>query len=121
MTDLGTTKRKHFSPRQRLKIWEEHKGICCICGEKIDGTQEKWIIEHIRPLGLSGTNDPSNIGPAHSKCAQNKTSSDSSRIAKAKRQKQKHIGIKKPSQWRYGNLKRRVDGVVVDRKTGEPI
>jgi len=95
MSDLGTTKRKHFSPRQRLKIWEDHGGKCCICGERIDGTREPWIIEHCRPLGLAGSNEHSNLGPAHRDCADAKTSDDVRRISKAKRVKQKHIGIKK--------------------------
>lgn len=98
VTDLTTTKRKNFSPRQRLAIWEAHKGMCCICEEKIDGTRDKWIIEHIRPLGLGGSNDSTNLGPAHERCGKDKTNFDNSSIAKAKRVKQKHIGIKKASR-----------------------
>jgi len=56
---------------------------------------EKWIDEHIKPLGLGGSNDLTNRGPAHIKCASVKTTEqDIPRIAKAKRQKMASLGIK---------------------------
>jgi 5-methylcytosine-specific restriction endonuclease McrA len=107
--DVGTTPRKPLTPRQRLAMFEAHKGICCICETKIQaGTA--WIDEHVIPLALGGTNDPENRAPAHAACAAVKTKADLSNIAKAKRVKQRHIGIKKPrtlTKWR------RFDGSVV--------
>jgi 5-methylcytosine-specific restriction protein A len=97
VTDLPE-RRKPLTALQRLALFEEHKGICCICGEKIDGTREKWIDEHGRALGLLGSNDLSNRGPAHVRCAQRKTSKeDLPRIAKAKRQKAVAVGAKQPA------------------------
>lgn len=96
MTDIGTTKRRPLTPSQRLKLFEDHDGICVICGRAIR-SGEKWIDEHIRALGLGGSNDPENRGPAHETCAATKTrKEDMPRIAKAKRQKRKLLGIKKP-------------------------
>lgn len=99
MTDVGTTPRKPLSPSQRLAMFERHKGICCICDRKIQAG-EKWIDEHVIPLGLGGTNDPENRAPAHTDCAAEKTSRDIKAIAKAKRVKQRHLGIRKPSTFR---------------------
>jgi len=94
MTDVATTKRKPLSPRARLMMFELHRGICVICKQPIR-SGEKWIDEHITPLGLGGSNDMSNRGPAHVKCAEAKTGEDIPRIAKAKRSKMAALGIKK--------------------------
>lgn len=93
-TNVGTTPRKNLTRTQRLKLFEDHKGICCICKTQIMAGQ-KWIDEHIKPLGLGGSNDITNRGPAHIKCASAKTTEqDIPRIAKAKRQKMASLGIR---------------------------
>lgn len=121
-TDVGTTKRKRMTPRQRLAIWERDKGICCLCKHPIDGVREKWILEHVIPLELGGPDDEPNMGVAHKRCADEKTNGkrgDHARAAKAKRAKRAHIGIKetknplpgsKGSKW-----KKKMDGSVVRR------
>lgn len=96
--DVGTTKRKPMTPRMRLKVWEAHKGICALCGGKIDGVRERWIVEHLRALELGGEDTEANMAPAHEACAIAKTSGkngDHARAAKAKRVKTKHLGMKK--------------------------
>ena len=100
MTDVGTTKRKPFTPTQRLKLFEHHKGLCGLCGAQIKAG-DSWIVEHMRPLGLGGTNDLDNLFPVHAACADTKThgsDGDVARIAKAKRVKIRHLGIKKSTQ-----------------------
>lgn len=93
--DVGTTKRKPLTPTERLKMFEEHKGVCKICTRKIT-PGEKWIDEHGRSLGLGGSNDNSNRYPVHVACAAAKThDEDMPRINKAKRQKKAALGIKK--------------------------
>ena len=97
MTDLGTTKRKTLTPTQRLKLFEANKGLCGLCGMLIR-SGEQWIVEHIRPLSLSGTNEPDNLSPAHKACADAKTNGrdgDLAKAAKAKRQKMKSLGIER--------------------------
>lgn len=123
MTDVGTTTRKKMTPRLRLKIWERHKGVCCICGSAIDGTREPWIIEHIRALELGGPDEEDNMGPAHERCAIVKTSGprgDHAMAAKAKRAKARHLGIKKSKTplpgGKASKWKRRIDGTVVKRE-----
>ena len=90
---IGTTPRKPLTPRQRLALLEEYGHKCALCGLPI-GPEEGFIDEHLRALGLSGTNKWDNRGPAHIRCAEVKTKDDMARIAKAKRQKARHYGIK---------------------------
>ena len=95
--DVGTTPRKPLTPRQRLKLFEDHGGKCAICGLKIR-PGEKFIDEHIRALGLGGTNDLDNRAPVHVACANAKThgpDGDVAKIAKAKRAKMAALGIKR--------------------------
>lgn len=98
MTDIGTTPRKPMSPMQRLRIFETHHGICCLCDRKIQAG-EKWIIEHPLALGLGGADTDENKRPAHEDCRRIKDKIDVPAIAKAKRMKARHIGIKKPSRF----------------------
>lgn len=94
MTDVGTTPRKYLTALQKLKLFEDHKGKCALCGNEIR-IGEAWIVEHMRALALGGTNEKSNLAPAHIACAQNKTSKeDAPRIAKSKRQKASALGCK---------------------------
>lgn len=122
MEDVATTKRRSMSSSRRLRIWEAHGGICCLCRSKIDGVREKWTVEHLRALGLGGDDDDKNCGPAHEDCRRQKDKTDVSAISKAKRVKAKHLGIPKPkSSLTHPRFKRLMDGTVVDRRTGEVI
>ena len=121
-TDVGTTKRKRLTPRQRLSIWERDKGVCALCHQLVHGVKEKWIVEHMVALELGGADDESNMAVVHNRCADEKTNGkrgDHALAAKAKRAKRRHIGIKetrnplpgsKGSKW-----KRKMDGSVVRR------
>jgi 5-methylcytosine-specific restriction protein A len=120
--DVGTTKRKKLTPRIRLKVWEDHKGVCALCNGKIDGVRERWIVEHLRALELGGEDTEANMAPVHEVCAMIKTSGstgDHARAAKAKRAKAKHLGIKKSKNPLPGSKgskwKRKMDGSVVPR------
>jgi hypothetical protein len=124
--DVGSTKRKPLTPTQRLKLFESFGGRCVLCDRKIEAG-EPWIDEHLRALGLGGTNAMENRGPAHKACADAKThgsDGDIARIAKAKRMKMRHVGIRKPSKFptsRDSRFKQKINGDLVDRRTGEVI
>ena len=97
MTDVSTTPRKSLSKKAKLKIFEAHAGKCWICGQPIR-IVDKWIIEHLRPLSLGGTNDHDNLAPVHLACAEVKTNGkdgDLAKAAKAKRVKMAALGIKR--------------------------
>jgi len=112
------TKRKTISSKQRLKLFQDHSGVCHICGGKIN-VGESWEVEHIIPIAMGGDDEPSNWRPAHTKCHKGKTKEDVTAIAKAKRREALHNGIKisrtpmpfgKNSKW-----KRKMDGTIVLR------
>ena len=120
--DVGTTKRKRLSPRQRLAIWERDKGVCALCHHPINGVKEKWIVEHMIALELGGLDDEGNMAVVHKLCADEKTngkSGDHAMAAKAKRVKRAHICIKKTKSplpgGRGSKFKRKMDGTVVRR------
>jgi len=123
--DLGTTPRKVLTPRQRLALFEAFKGICPLCEQRIQ-VGEKWIDEHMRALGLAGSNDWDNRAPVHEHCAKLKTKDDMARINKAKRQKMHHLGIKPESRRKLPGskdspIKIKLDGTRVWRATGLPV
>jgi len=103
-----------------------HEGKCHICGHKIDGTRERWDIEHIIPRALIGksADTDDNMQPAHVLCHAVKTKADVHAINKAKRREARHMGFKKSKSplpfGRDSKWKKRMDGQVIDRKTGQP-
>ena len=112
-------KRSHLSTHQRAKMFIEHDGICVICKMKIDGTRERWIDEHIYPLGRGGTNEMDNRGPAHERCAIEKTKKDVKDIAKDRRVFAQNIGAKRAKKPMPGSRdsewKHKMDGTWVRR------
>lgn len=111
------TPRKPLTPKQKLKMFIEHGGMCCICGCKINGVHEAWD-EHVDPLWRGGTNDADNRRPAHEKCARVKTSKEAGEKAKGERIAEKHYGAKRASSfrkppgkfnWKSGRYERRSD------------
>jgi 5-methylcytosine-specific restriction enzyme A len=91
------TKRKPLTRLQRVKLFDDHKGTCCICHFKINAAfGDVWIVEHIKPLWLGGEDNERNMGPAHEKCARDKTSAEAPVKAKSDRVRANYLGIKKP-------------------------
>jgi hypothetical protein len=82
---------------------------------------QEWDVSHEQPLEAGGRDDASNWLVAHRKCHRAHTSSvDMPLIAKVKRVRHKHMGIKtsktpmpmgRKSQW-----KKKMDGTVVRRE-----
>jgi len=118
--DVGTTRRRKMTPSRALKIWEQHKGVCVLCKEPIDGVRDDWFIEHVRALENGGSDEDDNLGPAHLWHKATKDAEDHSLAARSKRIKRRHLGIKrrkgppipgsKDSPW-----KRKLDGTLVRR------
>jgi hypothetical protein len=111
--------RKRFSAKERLGIGERDKWECCLCHGRIDPVRDAWILEHKVALASGGDNEPENIGPAHQKCAINKTREDLARIAKGKRIAEKHYGARKTKRPMAGSrgsrFKKHMDGRVTER------
>lgn len=118
-------RRRRLSTRERADLFAKHGGICHICNLPILPGQ-KWETSHVIPLGLDGPDIIENMAPAHKRpCHEFQTRvTDIPAIARAKRTYAKHIGAYRPQRpMPFGlgdRLKRRVDGQVVVRATGEP-
>jgi hypothetical protein len=90
--EIKAAPRGSMSAKRRHHIFSEHctghnVAPCCLCGQPIHRHDDKWIIEHLRALGLLGKDTNANCGPAHEACAKDKTfTQDLPRIAHAKRQ-----------------------------------
>lgn len=94
--DVGTTPRKPLTAKQKLDLYEAQKGICPLCNKPML-RGDKLTDEHLRALGLGGSNAFSNRAMAHTPCALAKTNGpdgDLATIAKAKAQKRASLGFK---------------------------
>jgi 5-methylcytosine-specific restriction endonuclease McrA len=116
---VGKTPDTGVPPRVRLRIWEATGGRCHICDQKIHAG-EKWEADHVTALINGGENRESNLAPAHVTCHSAKTRADVAEKSKVSRMKAKHIGAKQKKPW-HPRFKKKLDGSVVDRRTGEPI
>lgn len=102
--------KRNMTPKRRAAIFLAHGGLCHLCGGKIMAPQEKWEVEHIIALEISGDDSDGNLAPAHVKCHKAKTRQDAAVIAKCRRVREKHTGARKPkSRMAY----RRFDGTIV--------
>jgi 5-methylcytosine-specific restriction enzyme A len=113
----AVTPRKPLTAKQKLKLFVEHQGICCVCGLKIDGVKEAWD-EHVNPLWRGGTNEWKNRAVAHVKCARAKTSEESPERSKGERVSEFHFGAKTRGTWGTGRntkWKRKMNGETVRR------
>lgn len=113
------TPRKPLTNKQRLQLFIQHAGICCICGDKIDGVKDMWD-EHVDPLWRTGTNDADNRRPAHTKCAREKTAKESQDRAKGRDMAEYHYGAKRAKTkpmpcGRRSKFKKKMNGQVVER------
>lgn len=88
-------KRKQFSKKSLEKLLAEFNGKCRMCTCAIDGTSGlEW--DHRIPLALGGDDDLKNLEPLCIRCHRTKTKGDVTQIAKATRQRQRNLGIRKP-------------------------
>lgn len=116
------TARRSISTKERARLFALHGGRCHICGWKIDGTCERWEVEHVIPFAYSRDDSDENRKPAHINCHAVKTADDRTDIAKVERMRLKHTGADVPrSPLARSRFKKRMDGTVVDRKTGERV
>ena len=114
------SRRRSISRTERVRIFEAAQGICHICGEAIDGTRDRWDVEHVVPLNLGGDDHGDNLQPAHERCHKGKSKDDARNLAKAKSVHSKHIGARpNPTRpipgSRNHHLKRKIGGGVEPR------
>jgi 5-methylcytosine-specific restriction enzyme A len=101
--------RVRLSVKRKAELFTEHEGRCHICNGKIS-VGEAWDVEHPIPLANGGSDDEANWRPAHVKCHKRKTAEDAGKIAKTKRVRARHMGIRRERTMRGW---RRFNGQVV--------
>ena len=110
--------RKKLSTAQRRTVFITHGGVCHICSGKIHGHKEEWQVneiaeveaddapaegsqeyeaweaEHVRAIGLGGSDDVTALRPAHVKCHKAKTRQDRQMMAWSDRRRDSYMGAK---------------------------
>lgn len=115
---VGKTDDTMPPPSVRLRIFERDGGRCRLTGKKILAG-DKRDLDHIVPLADGGENRESNLAPVLHYAHQQKTVEENKARAKAKRTKIKQFGMTR--QKPKSRFKKRMDGTVVFRDTGEPV
>jgi 5-methylcytosine-specific restriction protein A len=116
--------RKPLTRKQRAEMYLRQDGRCGNCGQKLEtkGSQPVCVDEHLNPLWRGGSNDLANRELWCVPCTKPKTAQEATERTKGLRIRDKHIGAyKSKGRGFQTKLKRKVDGTVVNRETGEII
>jgi 5-methylcytosine-specific restriction endonuclease McrA len=109
--------RNEFSAKVKVAAFERSKGFCEACRAYL--YPGKFHYDHVRASALLGKPTLKNCAVLCVNCHGEKTATeDVPRIATAKRQERKHIGIRKPATMpgsRNSRWKKRMDGTVERR------
>ncbi|QRG09831.1 HNH endonuclease [Xanthobacter dioxanivorans] len=120
---IATSPDAKIPDRVKLRIWAREEGRCYLTGKKIR-PGDAYEFEHKLALCLGGEHRESNIALALKDAHKAKTAEDVALRAKSDRIRKRHLGIRQPSHMagaRTSRVKRKINGQVVDRATGEPI
>lgn len=108
--------RTEFSKKVKQDAYRRAAGKCEACGAVLG--VGGFHFDHIIPDQLGGEPTLENCQCVCKVCHKDKTREDVGRIAKAKRQECKHLGIRKRSRFpgsRDSRWKKKLDGSVVER------
>jgi len=120
---IGASADTQIPPRVRVRVFERAGGCCTVCMRKL-GPGDAWQADHTVALINGGENREDNLRLVCNWCHKGKTRSDVAEKSRTARVRSKHLGIKRPSRFaasRESNIKQKIDGTLVDRRTGEPI
>jgi 5-methylcytosine-specific restriction protein A len=122
---IGKTDDTPAPPRVRLRVWDRCEGKCHRCARKIP-TGDAWILEHLIALINGGENRERNLCLTCSWCKPIKDAEDVAVKAETYRVRSKHILPSEQKRSSFGTnrnskFKKRMDGTVVLRSTGEPV
>ena len=106
--------------RVRMRVFDRERGICHLTGAVIDPVRDAWDLDHKVALILGGEHRESNLFPALRDPHRKKTAAEMAVKSKIAKIRQKYLGIKKSkTPLTNPRFKKRMDGTVVDRETGE--
>jgi hypothetical protein len=126
-------RRKALTRKEYVTLFMEQDGRCPVCGQKLEtkgGTEIELEPddpsfnvrdEHVDPLWRGGTNDLRNRQLWCLPCAKPKDAEEATQRAKGYRVRDKHIKAPVKKQSRQSPYRKKMDGTVVWRETGEPV
>lgn len=122
---LGKNDDTAIPPRVRLRVYEKDNGCCQCCGRKI-AAGEKWQTDHIVAIINGGENREGNLRTLLDEHHKVKTGADMQEKSKTYDKRTRHLGIRRRSGrgmpgGRDSNIRKKMNGQVVDRRTGKPI
>lgn len=114
-------KRIEFSRKIKAQAFLRSGGSCETCGARLKTGEGEY--DHILPCALGGEATLDNCKLICRVCHKEKTHKDVLGIRKADRVRDKHNGTFKKKRSSFGNskFKRKLDGTVVNRETGEVV
>jgi 5-methylcytosine-specific restriction endonuclease McrA len=122
---IGRTDNSMPTIKVLLRLYERQNGLCaCGCGTWMDLNVDQIDCDHTVPLKDGGENRESNLQALLRRHHITKTNAENTARAAAERHKAKafrHERAPAFSTNRNGKFKKRMDGVLVLRATGEPV
>lgn len=118
---IGKNDDAKIPDRVKVRILERENFICHLTGLRIDPLRDEYDFDHKVSLILGGSHRESNLFPAFREEHRKKTAVEVGIKSKIAKVKKKHLLGKKPSSLTHPQLKRLMDGTVVNRQTGEII
>lgn len=121
---IGASDDTPIPPRVRLRVFDRDGGCCqCGCTRKI-AAGENWETDHTVAIINGGENRELNLRTLLDEHHATKTKDDVREKSEVYQKRTRHLGIKRKSRMpggRDSNIKIKMDGSVVDRRTGQPI
>lgn len=120
---IGATPDTPVPDRVKVRVFDAHDGVCHIAKRKIR-PGEPWDAEHVIAIINGGQNRETNLAPALRDKHPEKTAADLKEKSDVYRKRKKHLGVKdrfrqKLPGGKHHYLKKKMDGSVVIRATGE--
>lgn len=120
--------RKRLTRKQFAALFLRQDGSCGNCSQRLEikGGKPVCVGEHLNPLWRGGSNDLTNMELWCVPCTKPKTAQESTQRSKALQVRDKHIGAmhagKRKQGWGRGSaLKKKMNGDIVNKETGEII
>ena len=121
---IGKSPDEPVPQRIRVRVWTRADGCCQSCTRKI-AAGERWVADHIKAIINGGENRERNLQLLCDWCDRKvKTPADVAEKADTYRVRSKHLGVHKAKtpmpHGKHSATKRKMDGTIVDRRTGLP-
>ena len=117
---IGKTKDSPIPPRVKMRIIERQNNKCALTG-RLFTPADTIEFDHKVDIWLHGEHRENNLRAVLKEAHARKTRAQAPIKAKVMRTCKKHLGINRRHKWPYAHLKKKLDGTVVNRETGETI